>query len=532
MAAEWVESKLLPTATRNAYFEDVLLDSLLVHVGETKLSSSADAEHFTQSMLDAWVKIDLSAIAANCVKRLAMRVLLFNSTKSLERDSKLGKLLKIADRSLTVKTPVISQAFDKGISRLVFCFPDYDEEDEPTLKCVSHIISLGCALHSTKPENVAITKDKAYGDGKLTISSSLSKLIDTLVSSAHHPQGLFLGEAHNFNSGFRGNLVVILAAMRLLNMKGEFIRRRKFAKDSGKSPTSFNELQETFNTLSGLKTDKTMAFTLNGVKAILSSCVKAHNKGFPGGWINASRSLNLVKTDFAVINLLGWVEKCPSNHKLAEVLFNTVDPLEGDNNTHKYKVINITQDKRQFSSREFRTAVALSLPRINKISTIDADLKLDPFSVKELAICNIFCSDRRDILVDRLNEAYGFRVSLKNPKSKTKEIHYKMSRDRLLAESANIPLVLIGKQYETFKDLPNVVQKHFRDTFRYPIKRARESDEAPLEGAESMDVEIEGVSATTSAPPPKRQKKITRGQAAAAIRKSGRLSALREKTSK
>jgi hypothetical protein len=516
-------------ATRNAYFEDILLDSLLAGVGETPLNSYADAERFTQSKLDSWVKIDLSAIAAGSVRRLAMRVLLFNSSTTLEKGSKIGKLLKIADRSLTLKNPIISQAFDKNVSKLVFCLPDYDEEDEPTLKTVSHIISLGCALHSTKPENVAISKDKAYGEGKLTISSSLSKLIDTLVSSAHHPQGLYLGEAFTFKSGYKGNLVVILAAMRLLNMKGEFIRKRKFSKDSSKAPTSFNELQETFNTLSGLKTDKTMTTTLNCVKSILNSCVKAHNKGFPGGWINASRSLNLVKTDFAVINLLGWVEKVPSQHKLLEVLFNTVDPLESDKDKSKFKLVNITSDKRNFSHREFRTAVALCLPRLTKPSTIDADLKLDPFSVKDLAITNYFCSDRRDILVDRLNEAYGFKVSLKNPKSKTKEIHYKMSRDRLLAESANIPLVAAGVKFDSFSDLPKTTQKYFRDTFRYPIKRTREEEGVPLE-TETLQMDVDAVGASTESQPPplKRLKKYTRGQAAAATRKSGRLHAQKE----
>jgi hypothetical protein len=522
VAAEWTQAKLLPIATRNAYFEDILLDSLLSKVGETKLSSAADAERFVDSNLTNWVKIDTSAIVGGCVRRLSMKVLLFNSSATLEKGSKIGKLLKIVDRSLTIKSPIISQAFEGNISKLVFAMPDYDEDDESTLKCVSHIISLGCALHSTKPENVAITKDKNLGEGKLTISSSLSKLIDTMVSSAHHPQGLFLGEAYSFKSGYKANLVGILAAMRLINMKGEFIRKRKFSKDSGKFPTSFNELQETFNTLSGLKTDKTMAYTLNSVKAILSSSVKAHNKGFPGGWINASRSLNLVKTDFAVINLLGWVEKVPSQHKLLEVLFNTVDPVvDKEGNTTGYKLVNITSDKREFSHREFRTAVALSLPRIIKPSEIESDLKLDPLSVKDLAICNLFCSDRRDILVDRLNEAYGFKVSLKNPKSKTKEIHYQMSRNRLLAESANIPLVSIAKSFESFTELPKPVQKYFRDTFRYSVKK-RDLETGEEDPDSSMQVDTEGVS-TQSQPPLKRQKKFTRGQAAQAVRKSGRL---------
>jgi hypothetical protein len=237
----------------------------------------------------------------------------------------------------------------------------------------------------------------------------------------------------------------------------------------------------------------------------------------------------MVKTDFAVVNLLGWTEKVPSQHKLLEVLFNTVDPLADTGELkNKYKLINITQDKRSFSFREFRTAVALSLPRVvTSEADFAAQLRLDPFSVKDLDICNNFCSDRRDILVDRLNESYGFKVSLKNPKSKTQEIHYKMSRDRLLAESANIPLIdAEGEKFDTFSNLPKVVQKYFRDSFRYPIKRARNTD-APDDDAPTMDMEPEFGTMTTS--PPKKRKKITRGQAAEAVRKSGRLANLKSK---
>jgi len=528
---EWLESKLLPISTRNAYFEDILTDSLLANVGEPGFDTYADAEVFTDSTLKKWVSIDLAAVASGVMRRLSMKVYLFNKTGKLQKDSSLGKLLKIADRSLTLKVPIISQAYREKMSDLVLTFPNFDETDEVTLKTVSHIIAFACALHATRPENVAINKDATYGEGKLTISSSLSKLIDTMVSSAHHPQGLYLGESHKFSSGFQGNLVAMLAGVRLLNIKGEFIRRRSYPKDSQKSPTSFNTLQETFNTLAGLKTDKSIAYTLNAVKAILSSCVKAHNKGFPGGWINASRSVNGVKSDFAVVNLLGWVEKVPSQHKLVEVLFNTVDPLPSDNDKkQKFKIVNLTQDKRHMSHREFRTAVALSLPRVNlSKKSPDSDLKLDPFSVKDLAICNNFCLDKRETLVNRLNESYGLKVSLKNPKSKTSEIHYKISRDRFINESANIPLRSAdGVVFDNFSDLPKALQKFFRDTYRYPVKEKRiEPTEQRPEA--QMDIDQGNPDQAPPVPPLSRKRKFTRGQAAEATRQSGRLSARRQK---
>jgi hypothetical protein len=526
---EWIEANLLPIATRNSYFEDILLDSLIAEIGETRIESFADAETLCRAKLSTWVSMDSAAVASNATRRIALRMLLFCKNQKIEKDTKLGRLLKIADKTLTVKNPIIVQGYEGGISNLVITFPDFDESDEATLKSVSHLIAFAASLHGTKAERCALIKDKAYGDGKITISSSMNKLIDVLTSSAHHPQGLCLGEVHTFSSGFKGNYAGILAAMRLLNHKSEFLRRRKYAKDSPKSPVSFNSLQETFNTMSGLRTDNSLAYTLNCVKAILSSCVKVHNKGFPGGWIHASRSINGVKSDFALANLLGWTEKVPSQHKMMEVLFNTVDLPNETTGAKKAQVINITQDKRNFTHREFRTAVALTLPRISfERKKIADDVKADPFSVRSLTICNNFCSDKRDLLVDRLNESYGLKVSLKNPKSKTREIHYKMSRDRLLAESANMPLKNAeGENFKTFSDLPKAIQKYFRDTYRYPIKRQLEEDveitDAPQEEAS------EETSSLARGSTLKKKRKFTRGQVTEQTRKSGRLAAQKDK---
>jgi hypothetical protein len=452
-----------------------------------------------------------------------MKIFLFKNSEKLSKDSKIGKLLKIADKTLTLKNPLITQTYIDGCSNLTLTMSNFDESDEATLKVVAHLVSFACALHATKPERVIINKDRNYGEGKLTISSSLNKLIDTLISSAQHPQGLFVGDQYNFSSGFKGTLVSILAAMRLLNRKSEFLRRRKFS-DSSKSPTSYNVLQETFNSMSSLKRDNSLDFVINFTKAVLASSVKPYNDGFPGGWIHSSRAINGVKSDFALANILGWTEKVPSHHKMMEVLFNTVDPPSDTTGLKKDTVVNLTQDKRNFTHREFRTALALTLPRIRLSQGNCDDMLLDPFSVRSLKICNNFCSGKREILVDRLNESYGLRVSLKNPKSKTREVHYKNSRDRLLNASSNMPLIDgDGKEWQ-FSALPKKVQKFFRDKFRYPEDRKRDRTVDDTTDPDNADVGM-----TDATQPPGKRRKVTRGVANETVRKSGRLAALKSK---
>jgi len=342
-----------------------------------------------------------------------------------------------------------------------------------------------------------------------------------LTSAALDPTGSFSGDIYKFGS-FSGTLPGILAAMRLLTIKQEFIRK---SSSKNSKAVSFCELLQSFNAHSGLKTDESNSFGVRFVKSTLTSCVRPRNRMFPGSFIHSMRRINLVKTDFAVLARLGWTEYCPSHHKTVDVLFNTVDEdKDSKNKVTKRQLVNITQDKRHFLHQEFRTALALSLPRIYPKSKVDFDtqLKVDPLSHTSKQVIKNFQDNQRASLVDRLNESYGLKVSLKNPKSKTKEVHYKLSRDRLLASSANLPLIdSAGKVYPSLKDLPPNVLSYFRKHFNYPEKRKPDNEPPAQEGG--MEVDSAPVDGEERHSPPEKRRKLTRGQAKAAVRRSGRL---------
>jgi len=481
------------------------------------------------------VEITSAGVASGAIDRITKKLFLFIQNKE-SGNSELEKLLKTLQKSLRLSTSIIEQFYNAGESILVITVPEYNDEDEDTRKCLALLVGAALVLHQTKIENVRLVKDNSLGLGKVTITKSLSKLVADLSASAQNSTGLFAGDVYKFSSGVEFNLVEMVAAMRLLNHKQEFIRKRKFSKDSGKSSVSYNMLLETFNTSTGLKGSGEQSYAIRFIKAMMASCVKAHNKGFPGGWIHASRNRNKVKSDFALLNSLGWTEKCPSNHKMLEVLFNTVDLHDKKDPSSKDRIVNITQDKRKFLFQEFRTAVALTLPRIDtsKPAEHSADMKRDPLSVRSLQICNNFCTAKRDLLVDSLNEAYVLRVSQKNPKSKTKEIHYKIFRDKMLNSSSNIPLIdAKGKSFDKFSNLPQKTQSFLREQFRYPVKPAVPATSvANAPGiVPEVEMNVGGEQPQTQSVPPKRTRTMTRGQAKEAVRKSGRLAQLRTKKS-
>jgi hypothetical protein len=500
------------------------MDIIISNGDLSNVNSLQDCKLLTTVALKEAVEITSAGVANGALDRVTRKIWLWHHTKSVEVDTNLDKMLKTLQKSLTITTSLVEQFYKDDISSLVITVPDY-EDDEDTCKVLVSLIAFAGKIHGCRVENIKILKDFKLGSGKLSISGSNKKLMQDIQASAQNPSGLYAGERYKFQSGFQGNLVDMIAAMRLLNLKSEFIRRRKFAKDSGKTPVSFNTLQESFNTTSGLKSGSDQPYVTRFIKAALSSCIKSHNKNFPGGWIHSARVNNNVKSDFALLNILGWTEKVPSNHKMLEVIFNSVDPID-DSEKPKLKIVNITGDKRNFTHQEFRTAVALTLPRLDTSSPQfnEDQMKLDPLSVKSLTICNNFVKDRRDVLVDSLNESYALRVSLKNPKSKTREVHYKISRERTLGLSANVPLIdSKGVRYTTFKDVPIRTQKFLREKFRYPVKRTSETE------TQQMEVEQTEQPAADSQPgvPSAKKQKLTRGQARATTRKSGRLASLR-----
>jgi len=504
--------------------EDVLLDCLIAEDGSETIKSVEDATLFTETRLRAWVTITDAMIVGNVFTKLALRLLLWSVSSEVSK-TPMKKLLTAFKKTVSLKTPLVNlmQAETKE-PEVCLMVPDIADTDEASMKTLSVLVLFCSVMHGAKVDNIKILKEKSLGT-TVVLPKTVLKTVEALTAAAKDPMGSFPGDQKKYSTGFKANLPTMLSVMRLLTMKQDYIRKRQLAK--GQSSVSHFELQSDFNSLSGIKVDEKSGYGVNLVKAICYSSTKPRNGGFPGSFIHASRKINEVKSDLALISKLGWTELSPSQHKLSEVLFNTVDEdmetRDGKTFVTKRSLVNITQDKRNFVNQEFRTAVALSLPRLDPASAkpMDEQLKVDPLSHKKRSIFENFKDPSRALLVDRLNESYAFRVSLKNPKSKTKEVHYKISRDRLLAQSANIPLIdSTGRTYPKLGDIPEQVVKYLRKKYNYPEKRSR--DEAPPTQVEGEHMVLDPEQGSAGIPAGKRRK-ITKGQAKASVRKSGRI---------
>jgi hypothetical protein len=398
-------------AQRDARFESALIDILVSKTEISTVNSIQDCTLFVKNHLKDVIEITAAGVASGAIDRLVRKVWIYQCTKSIEVDTQLDKLLKGLQKNLKITNPLIEQVYVGHDSWLLLTLPDVDIENEDSAKVLTLLVSMACALHATDITKVKFQKDSSYGTGNLTISNTMKKLVNDIVASAKNPIGIFPGEIKLFKSGFKGTICDMLAAMRLLNINQEFLRRTKFTKESQKVPVSFFELQESFNAYSFIK-DHGDSYVKKFIKATFSSCIKQHNKGFPSGWIHSVRSQNGVKSDMTTLNVLGWTEMVPSNYKFNEVIYTTVDSVKqitDGKETSIKKLVNLTQDKRRFLHQEFRTAVALTMPQLDSTASQDAwevDLKRDPLKIRSLLIPKNFAGGKRETLVDALNQSF------------------------------------------------------------------------------------------------------------------------------
>jgi hypothetical protein len=411
---------------------------------------------------------------------------------------------------------------------LSICLPVISDADEESMKSLSFLVELACLVHSVKPENVRFATNSNF-ETKVTLSASLLRLVDNIKASAKSSTGEYNGPLVMFTgTKYVTTPVGILASMRLLQTKDHLLRKR-----GGKTITlTYHQLMQRFNDVLGIKSEESKTYPVKLLKGILASCVKAHNLGFPGGWIHKNREINKVKTDAGLIQLLGWTEKIVSPYKLNEVLFNAVDVsygmVDGRQTIIGHSLQNLSREGRNMSFQEFRTAVLLTLPRMDLDNKVDFDKhsKLEPLDFKDPDVADRFCTTQMINVVDSVSQAFAFRVNIKNPKSKTTLAHYANVRGRLLNSTAGVKLVdRKGKEYESFSKIPEAAQNFLRKKYRYPIKRTIDdataggessaSHEAVAPGSEnlvSMEVDGDGQSSSVGL---KRQKtvKISKGTA-------------------
>jgi hypothetical protein len=514
----FIESSVYNAAIRPSYLEDCILDLVIAQDPGT-VNSTQDAENFISATLKAWLIFDNDISSDTLIKKITVKYVIFKQTKSVPSGSTLGKLVhKLRDASIEDKVLVIYTRAEK-IGKLSLRIPDLDTNDETSMKVLSLLCELACLLHGVSTENLQIWNDPKLDKTPLEISGSLLKQLNRLKASAKNSYGHWDGPNVIFGeeSKFKTTPPGLLAAIRLLSSKDVLIRRIPYGTKSKLRAITAFKLQETFNTVIGLKTDKSTSFVHRLLKGILASSVKPHNRGFPGGFVHQNRQQNGVKNESSVLTLLGWVPKVPSQERLESVVFNevkrTLEKKDGKTFVSSRKLSNLKKEKDRLSLPEFRSLVALTTPKIifPVATSFDEQLKKSPMDVHPIQVIDNFVENDLQGPVNLMQQAYAIGVAKNNPKSKSTLTHYDNARATFISSTSGLRIRDgKGQVYDKFSDLPEGVQLYFRKRFNYPVveKRQRE-DEPAIQATAPMDVDVQ-VASNTIQPESKKARIETR----------------------
>jgi hypothetical protein len=224
---------------------------------------------------------------------------------------------------------------------------------------------------------------------------------------------------------------------------------------------------------------------------------------------------------------MGWTSRVPSQNRIEDIIFNrVVGEFPTKDSKGSLKIQNIKKDKLESSLPEFRTLILLSLRKMDtsKPTSFEKALSTAPMEWKNSKVVDRFAEPKIIPRVDLVQQSYAFKSSLMDPKSKTTLVHYSNARNRLIASTANEPLIdSEGKTFESPFELPEPVLEQFRKRFSYPAKK-RKAEDSPMQDVSSSvqvtPIESLGIGASQRlAPPVRPPKPLTRSRETKKVKK-------------
>jgi hypothetical protein len=504
----------MPDNIRESLLEDALLDYYVAETQKTPIDSLADAMNYVQLQNAKYVLKSEAAVISGYDGRLAVKLYSYYKASSPEEDSSLSRALKKSLRiSEDGNAPLCFIVnVSSGLTRsrqAVFrvpVIPD-DAKKKGHEANLSVLISWAARLLQVSAENVKILPSQDLGT-EVQLSAKISDLMTSMKKSLETTDGRFVGELHEFKSGFKGNLVDILGAQYVLRKYSDQIRKNQkvLENDKVRPATTPQELAEVFNSALELQKGPQNVYYVRLLRSILNMVIRASNDHFPGKWIHSAKEHNKEKTTEGLIHTLGYTLVCPSGYKALRVLL-TDTFKKGDS-----FITAAISDKTYPDGtpvKVVRTAMLLLLPYLEVQSSRSMT---DQISYNPLLVTNsqvLLYYKRHSRLVDMLDRAYLFLIESNKKGSKVTPRMFEQVRNRLLGESSNKTFInKAGETISSFNEVPKECLEFLSKKFQYklPEKRVREPEpsssivEVPMETVEETNASSSQVTSEATSP--------------------------------
>jgi len=435
-------------------------------------------------------------VASNFVDNIISRCYLVAKT---DRESNVDQLtaqldaLRLKRKVQTIPLVDSARILVDGKDEEVLCIrvPNIDANNTGQMKNLAYLTDITLDICNFKRENLRIMKDPSLGSD-LKIPAQINNMLASMKASVHSSTGDYAGNVIQFHQGFKANLVEILAAIKLLRMKQDMLRKINMSKipDNRKfSHINQTMLREKFNQMSGIMKPDTGEFLSMYLKYLFSFLTRYGQKRFPGIWINSLRKRNNVASNEALFAKMGYLVKGINAHKVLSVLFQTVKEAEDGTLRLTERFPKNSED--DSTHPEFRAGVITLLPLINpeEEKPLKDQTNRGLLSIESRSTLNFYSENSE--MVEAGNLAYAINRSLKGKNPKAKAAHFQSARNAFINKTANLKFLdYAGNAYSKYSDIPINIREYLQKLLRRKIgsKRSVPEEEETLKENHSKDV--------------------------------------------
>jgi hypothetical protein len=480
----------LPISQIRAVLMDSLIDIALSSEEWQTVASSQDLVQFVAAIVNNSINVEPAIEFNGFCKDLSMKLGLYLSSSSISTTERLVKALEKA--TVDGNTTSAPNMLVSG-NRIAIRIPDYDTTNLGQVDNLGKYLRWITTILGIKNPEVKVLPDPILGK-TIQLTSRVERMMDNTIASLTLPPSES-GDRVEFKTGFKANLVEMIAAVNLLRRYGGAIQRGSAPQGQKSNQVTLDDLRSSINTRSGLQEQGVIPFTQILVKSVFNELTKPNGKSIPGKWIHSLKQTNSVKSNTAVLYKLGYESKVPAANKLIAVVKTSVDykpsyleeckkkkvrPNKRSNDNQSFFVADEKNSPDGISHQEFRLGCFILLPLIDPKSAKSPkdQISVDPVSVRDKKILN-FYSRNRDV-VDKLNLAYATYAAVGKKKSKATVLGYESVRGDAVNSTANrVWMDATGKEYQKLMDVPEQTRNFLLKFFNR--KLAEESLETPDE---------------------------------------------------
>jgi hypothetical protein len=499
----------LPVSQKRAIYIDSLIDIALDMEQWTTVASAEDLAQFAQSLIRTTLVISPEIELSGFTKDLVTKLNLYFSSSSISMTERLVSALR--KETDTNEKPDRQYMVVSG-NRLAVRVPVYDSENLGQIDNLGKYLRWAVTILGLKDPEVKILQDATLGTG-IQLPARIERMMDNTIAALTLPPEES-GDRANFRSGLKGNLIELLAAVKLMRkfmgatQKGVTPKASPTDDSSKKeakkewSPTTLEDLKRSINVRSGLKEPGVSTFTQIFVKNVFNELTKPTGKFFPGMWIHSLKKTNGVNNNVGIIYKLGYETKVPNVNKVYNVVMHEVALKDSvaitaqkrnekvnltNSNSHVRKITEKNRLSESTTHQEFRMGVFLTLPLLDpKSSTSPKDqLSTDPLTVRDKKVLG-FYSKNRDV-VDALYLAYATLQALPKKNSKATPLGYRSARGHAMRLTANREFMdATGQTYQLYSDIPVHIREYLQKLFMRKFTQEESDSEDESESGDQV----------------------------------------------